>query len=207
MRFRGRAFGDEVRIEFDIMNLGGLKIEDVVDFDISVIKLELRLGSSGITLVGVWEGKVEEAGEAIKAALDEGRKLRERILERIKSRTEHMRRLMRGMGFKEEVVGYGNALRFSKQVGGYEMVITASTLDNRVRVEVYGDERKILSPEIESIFENVELEDTGIEGIEPFDMEGESEEKLVINLEIPDNERSEDRIVKTIKTIENLLMM
>jgi len=202
VRFKGRAFGDEVRIEFEIMSLGGLRIEDLTDFDLSTLKLELRPTASGILVVGVWEGKVEESGKAIKAALEESKRLRERVLERIKSRTEHIRRLMIGMGFKEEVVGYGNALKFTKEVGGYEMVVTASTLDNRVRVEVYGDEGKILSPEMESMFENVELEE-----MEAFDIDGESEERLVINLEIPDNDRSGDQIVNTIKTIENLLMM
>ncbi len=201
MRFKGRAFGDEVRIEFEIMSLGGLRIDDITDFDLSTIKLELRPNPSGLLLVGVWEGKAKDTGDAIRAALEEGRKLRERILDRIRSRTEHLRRLMIGMGFREEVVSYGNALKFSKEVGNYEMVVIASTLDNRARVEVYGEEGKVLSPEIEGMFENVELEE-----METFDMDNDNEERLVINLEIPDSGKSENNIVNTIKTIEHLLM-
>jgi len=202
VKFKGKAFGNLVRIEFDILTLGELKIEDLRDFDVDSLKIELKPTSSGIKVIGIWEGPVEKAGEGIKKALEESYKLREKILNRIRSKTEAIRSTMLQLGFKEAVEGYGSALRFAKKVGPYEIVVVASTTDDVVRVEVYGNEGKILSPELESIFEDVEVEE-----LEIYDFDDGKEERLVINLEIPRNEdRPERKIVEAIKMIENMLM-
>ena len=63
MKFKGKAFGNLVRIEFEILSLSELKIEDLKDFDIETLKIELKPTSSGIKVVGIWEGEVEKAGE------------------------------------------------------------------------------------------------------------------------------------------------
>ncbi|NJD99872.1 hypothetical protein E3E26_08785 [Thermococcus sp. LS1] len=202
VKFKGKAFGNIVRIEFEILTLGELKIDDLRDFDIDSIKIELKPTSSGIKVIGIWEGTVDEAGEGIKKALEESYKLRERILNRIKSKTEAIRSTMRQLGFKEEVEGYGSVIRFIKKVGSYEIVVVASTTDDMVRVEVYGNDKKIISPEIESIFEDVEVEE-----LEIYDLEDTKEDRLVINLEIPKNEEKPERkIVEAIRMIENMLM-
>lgn len=202
VKFKGKAFGNSVRIEFDILTLSELKIDDLRDFDVDSLKIELRPTSSGIRLIGVWEGPVEEAGEGIKKALLESYKLRERILNRIKSKTEAIRGTMRQLGFKEEVEGYGNALRFIKKVGQYSIVVVASTTDDVVRVEVYGNDKKVISPELESIFEDVEVEE-----LEIYDFDEGKEERLVINLEIPKNDdKPEKKIVEAIRMIESMLM-
>lgn len=202
MKFRGKAFGDIVRIEFDILTLGELKIDDLRDFDTSSMRIELKPTSSGIKVIGIWEGTVEEVGEGIKKALRESYKLREKILNRIKSKTEAIRSTMRQLGFKEEVEGYGSIIRFTKKVGAYEIIVVASTTEDIVRVEVYGNDKKIISPELESIFEDVEVEE-----LEVYDFEEGKEERLVINLEIPKNEEKPERkIVEAIKMIENMLM-
>jgi len=202
VKFKGKAFGNLVRIEFDILTLGELKIEDLRDFDIKSIKIELKPTSSGIRVIGIWEGGIEDAGEGIKLALSESYKLREKILNRIKSKTEAIRSTMKQLGFREEVEGYGSVLRFTKKVGVYEIVVMASTTDDVVRVEVYGNDKKIITPEMESIFEDVEVEE-----LEIYDLENEREERLVINLEIPRNEeKPEKRIVEAIRMIENMLM-
>ncbi|WP_048056590.1 hypothetical protein [Thermococcus sp. 4557] len=202
VKFKGKAFGNIVRMEFDILTLSELKIDDLRDFDVDSIKIELKPTSSGIRVTGIWEGTVEEAGEGIKKALLESYKLRERILNRIKSKTEAIRSTMRQLGFKEEVEGYGSALRFVKKVGAYDIVVVASTTDEVVRVEVYGNDKKILSPELESIFEDVEVEE-----LEIYDFEDDKEERLVINLEIPKNEEKPERkIMEAIRMIESMLM-
>lgn len=203
VKFKGKAFGNVVRIEFDILTLGELKIDDLRDFDVDSLKIELKPTSSGIKIIGIWEGPVEKAGEGIKKALEESYKLRERVLNRIKSKTEAIRSTMLQLGFKEDVEGYGNAFRFTKKVGPpYEIVVVASTTDDIVRVEVYGNDKKVLSPELESIFEDVEVEE-----LEIYDFEDSKEERLVINLEIPKNEEKPERkIVEAIKMIENMLM-
>lgn len=202
VKFKGKAFGNVVRIEFDILTLGELKIDDLRDFDVDSLKIELKPTSSGIKIIAIWEGPVEEAGEGIKKALEESYKLRERILNRIRSKTEAIRSTMLQLGFKESVEGYGSALRFVKKVGPYEIVVVASTTDDVVRVEVYGNEGKVLSPELESIFEDVEVEE-----LEIYDFDDGKEERLVINLEIPRNEdKPERKIVEAIKMIENMLM-
>ncbi|WP_297421839.1 hypothetical protein [Thermococcus sp.] len=202
MKFKGKAFGNSVRIEFDILTLSELKIDDLRDFDVDSLKIELRPTSSGIRLIGVWEGPVEEAGEGIKRALFESYRLRERILHRIKSKTEAIRGTMQQLGFHEEVEGYGNALRFIKKVGQYNIVVVASTTDDLVRVEVYGNDKKVISPELESIFEDVEVEE-----LEIYDFDEGKEERLVINLEIPKNdEKPEKKIVEAIRMIESMLM-
>ncbi|NJE29497.1 hypothetical protein E3E38_00305 [Thermococcus sp. 18S1] len=202
VKFKGKAFGNIVRMEFDILTLSELKIDDLRDFDVDSIKIELKPTSSGIRVTGIWEGTVEEAGEGIKKALLESYKLREKILNRIKSKTEAIRSTMRQLGFKEEVEGYGSALRFVKKVGAYDIVVVASTTDDVVRVEVYGNDKKILSPELESIFEDVEVEE-----LEIYDFEDDKEERLVINLEIPKNEEKPERkIMEAIRMIESMLM-
>jgi hypothetical protein len=198
VKFKGKAFGSIVRIEFDVLTLSELKIDDLRDFDVDSIRIELKPTSSGIKIIGIWEGTVEEVGEGIKKALLESYKLRERILNRIKSKTEAIRSTMQQLGFREEVEGYGSALRFIKKVGPYSIVVVASTTDDIVRVEVYGNDKKIISPELESIFEDVEVEE-----LEIYDFEDSKEERLVINLEIPKNEeKPEKKIVEAIKMIE-----
>jgi len=202
VKFKGKAFRNIVRIEFDILTLSELKIDDLRDFDVDSLKIELKPTSSGILVTGIWEGSVEEAGEGIKKALEESYKLRERILSRIKSKTEAIRSTMHQLGFKEEVEGYGSTLRFIKKVGSYNIVVVASTTEDVVRVEVYGNDKKILSPELESIFEDVEVEE-----LEIYDFEDDKEERLVINLEIPKNEEKPERkIVEAISMIESMLM-
>jgi hypothetical protein len=202
VKFKGKAFGSIVRIEFDVLTLSELKIDDLRDFDVDSIRIELKPTSSGIKIIGIWEGTVEEVGEGIKKALLESYKLRERILNRIKSKTEAIRSTMQQLGFREEVEGYGSALRFIKKVGPYSIVVVASTTDDIVRVEVYGNDKKIISPELESIFEDVEVEE-----LEIYDFEDSKEERLVINLEIPKNEeKPEKKIVEAIKMIESMLM-
>lgn len=203
MRFKGRAFGNTARIEFEIMTLGELRVDDIRDFDVDSLRLEFRPTSAGIKIVGIWEGPVDKAGEGIKRALEESAKLRGRIMGRIKAKADSIRSTMLQMGFKEEVVGYGNALRFTKRVGEYEIVVVVSTTDNMVRVEVYGNEGKILGPEIQSIFGDVEVEE-----LEVYDLEDQGNERLVINLEIlKDDERPDRKIAEAIKIIENMLMM
>ncbi|WP_456368728.1 hypothetical protein [Thermococcus sp.] len=202
MKFKGKAFGNLVRVEFDILTLSELKIDDLKDFDVNSLKIELKPTSSGIKIIGIWEGPVESVGESIKKALEESYKLRERILNRIRGKTEAIRSTMLQLGFKEEIEGYGNAFRFTKKVGPYEIVVVASTMDDVVRVEVYGNENKILSPELESIFEDVDVEE-----LEIYDFEDSKEERLVINLEIPKNEEKPERkILEAIRIIENMLM-
>jgi len=202
VKFKGKAFGNFVRMEFEILTLGELKITDLRDFDVDSIKLELRPTSSGIKVIGIWEGEIEEAGEAIKKALVESYKLRERILNGIRSKTEAIRSTMHQLGFKEEVEGYGNVLRFTKKLGAYNVMVVVSTTDDVVRVEVYGNDGKIISPELESIFEDVEIEE-----LEVYDLEDTKEERLVINLEIPKNDdKPGNKIVEAIKMIENMLM-
>ncbi len=203
VKFKGKAFGRNVRIEFDILSLSELKIDDLRDFDTYSLKIELRSTSSGLKVIGVWEGNVEEAGEGIKKALEEGYRLRDKILHRIKTKTEAIRSTMKQLGFKEEVLGYGNMIRFVKKMGDYEVVVMTSTKDDIVRVEVYGNDRKIVGPEVESLFEDVDVEE-----LEVYDLEEEGrEERLVINLEIPrGDEKPEAKIAEAIKMIENMLM-
>jgi len=202
LRFKGRAFGNTVRMEFDILTLSEIKIDDLRDFDVENIKVELKPNASGIKVIGIWEGSVEEAGEGIRRALNESYKLRERILNRIKSKTEAIRSTMQQLGFTEEVEGYGNSLRFVKKVGPYSIVVLASTVEDVVRVEVYGNDKKIISPELESIFEDVEVEE-----LEVYDFDDTKEERLVINLEIPKSEgKPERKIVEAIRMIESMLM-
>ncbi|MDI3474296.1 MAG: hypothetical protein PWQ79_315 [Thermococcaceae archaeon] len=202
VKFKGRVFGNIVRIEFDILTLSELKIDDLRDFDVDSIKLELKPTSSGVKITGVWEGRVDDVENGIKAAIRETQKLRERVLNRIKSRAEAIRSAMKLLGFEENVEGYGSFLRFSKKVGTYEIVVMASTTEDVVRVEVYGNDKKIISPEMENVFEDVEVEE-----LEIYDLDNEKEERLVINLEIPRNEEKPERkIVEAIKMIENMLM-
>jgi hypothetical protein len=202
VKFKGKAFGNVVRIEFDMLTLGELKIDDLRDFDVESLRIELKPTSSGIRIIGIWEGPVEGTGEAIKKALEESYRLRERILNRIRSKTEAIRSTMLSLGFSESVEGYGSALRFTKKVGPYEIVVVASTTDDVVRVEVYGNEGKVISPELESIFEDVEVEE-----LEIYDFDDGKEERLVINLEIPRNDEGPERkIAEAIKMIENMLM-
>ncbi|GAB6101376.1 hypothetical protein JCM16138_05990 [Thermococcus atlanticus] len=203
MKFKGKAFGNTVRIEFDILSLSELKIDDLRDFDTDSLKIELRSTSSGLKVIGVWEGSVDDAGEGIKNALREGYMLRDKILRRIKTKTEAIRATMKQLGFREEVLGYGNLIRFVKKMGDYELVVMTSTKDDIVRVEVYGNDRKIVGPEVEALFEDVDVEE-----LEVYDLEEEGrEERLVINLEIPKgDERPEAKIAEAIKMIENMLM-
>ncbi len=203
VKFKGKAFGNTVRIEFDILSLSELKIDDLRDFDTDSLKIELRSTSSGLKVIGVWEGSVDDAGEGIKNALREGYMLRDKILRRIKTKTEAIRATMKQLGFREEVLGYGNLIRFVKKMGDYELVVMTSTKDDIVRVEVYGNDRKIVGPEVEALFEDVDVEE-----LEVYDLEEEGrEERLVINLEIPKgDERPEAKIAEAIKMIENMLM-
>ncbi len=203
MKFKGKAFGNTVRIEFEILSLSELKIDDLRDFDTDILKIELRSTSSGLKLIGIWEGSVENAGEGIKKALNESYKLKEKILRRIKTKTEAIRATMKQLGFKEEILGYGNLIRFMKKTGNYEIVVITSTKDDIVRVEVYGNDKKIVGPEVESLFSDVDVEE-----LEVYDLEEEGrEERLVINLEIPQgDEKPETKIAEAIKMIENMLM-
>jgi len=203
VKFKGKAFGNTVRIEFEILSLSELKIDDLRDFDTDILKIELRSTSSGLKLIGIWEGSVENAGEGIKKALNESYKLKEKILRRIKTKTEAIRATMKQLGFKEEILGYGNLIRFMKKTGNYEIVVITSTKDDIVRVEVYGNDKKIVGPEVESLFSDVDVEE-----LEVYDLEEEGrEERLVINLEIPQgDEKPETKIAEAIKMIENMLM-
>ncbi|ASJ16776.1 hypothetical protein A3L04_06650 [Thermococcus chitonophagus] len=203
MKFRGSTFGRTVKLEFEILRLGELRIEDLSEFNTSEIKLEIRSTSSGIKLVGIWEGDIEEVGEAIKKAIGESTKLRERILRRMRSKMERIRRALSEMGFNEESLGYGEAIKFTKRIGDYEVAVIVSSRDDLVRVEVYGSNRKILTPELEAFFESVDIEEPEIYEIE----EEGNEEKVVINLELPrSDEKPEKRIAEAVKIIENLLM-
>jgi len=200
LKFKGKAFGNLVRIEFEILSLSELKIEDLKDFDIENLKIELKPTSSGIKIVGIWEGEVEKAGEGIKKALEESYKLRDKILNRMKAKIERIRGVMKKLGFTEEVLGYGNLIKFTKKIGDYEIAVVASSKDDLIRVEVYGNDKKVIGPEIENFFEDVEeLEVYGLD-------EEAQEERLVINLELPEEEVPETKIVEAIKLIESLLM-
>lgn len=202
MKFKGKAFGNLVRIEFEILSLSELKIEDLKDFDIETLKIELKPTSSGIKVVGIWEGEVEEAGEGIKKALEESYKLRDKILNRMKAKIERIRGVMKKLGFAEEVLGYGNLIRFTKRIGDYEIAVIASSKDDLIRVEVYGNDKKVIGPEIENFFEDVDVEELEVYGLD----EEAQEERLVINLELPEEEVPETKIVEAIKLIESLLM-
>ncbi|WP_297490895.1 hypothetical protein [Thermococcus sp.] len=202
MKFKGRVFGETARVEFEIMTLKELRIDDLRDFDVDSLKIELRPTSSGIRVVGVWEGRVELIGQGVKKAIAEAGKLRERIVHRIKARADSIRSAMLQMGFKEELDGYGNTLRFTKRVGEYEIAVVVSTTDNVIRVEIYGNDRKVISPEIQTVFSDVEIED-----MEVYDLEDQHDERLVINLEIEESEeRPERRLLEAIRMIENMLM-
>ncbi|USS41666.1 hypothetical protein NF865_06675 [Thermococcus aggregans] len=202
MKFKGKAFGNLVRIEFEILSVSELKIEDLKDFDIETLKIELRPTSSGIKVVGIWEGEVEKAGEGIKKALEESYKLRDKILNRMKAKIERIRGVMKNLGFEEEVLGYGNLIKFTKKIGDYEIAVVASSKDDLIRVEVYGNDKKIIGPEIENFFEDVDVEELEVYGLD----EDSQEERLVINLELPEEEVPETKIVEAIKLIESLLM-
>ena len=203
VKFKGKAFGDTVRIEFEILRLSELKIDDLRDFDVDSLKIELRSTSSGLKIIGIWEGEIEKAGEGIKKALEESYKLKERLLRKMKAKVDNIRATMKRLGFKEEVMGYGSMIRFTKKVGNYEIVVLTSSKDDIVRVEVYGNDKKIIGPEVESLFEDVDIEE-----LEVYDLEEDGrEERLVINLELPKSEeKPEVKIVEAIKLIENLLM-
>ena len=203
VKFKGKAFGDTVRIEFEILRLSELKIDDLRDFDVDSLKIELRSTSSGLKIIGIWEGEIEKAGEGIKKALEESYKLKERLLRKMKAKVDNIRATMKRLGFKEEVMGYGSMIRFTKKVGSYEIVVLTSSKDDIVRVEVYGNDKKIIGPEVESIFEDVDIEE-----LEVYDLEEDGrEERLVINLELPKSEeKPEVKIIEAIKLIENLLM-
>ncbi|HDH45235.1 MAG TPA: hypothetical protein ENG66_07645 [Thermococcus sp.] len=202
MKFKGKAFGNLVRIEFEILNLSELKIEDLKDFDIETLKIELKPTSSGIKVVGIWEGEVEKAGEGIQKALEESYKLRDKILNRMKAKIERIRGVMKKLGFAEEVLGYGNLIKFTKRIGDYEITVVASSKDDLIRVEVYGNDKKVIGPEIENFFEDVDVEELEVYGLD----EEAQEERLVINLELPEEEVPETKIVEAIKLIESLLM-
>jgi len=202
LKFKGKAFGNLVRIEFEILSLSELKIEDLKDFDIETLKIELKPTSSGIKVVGIWEGEVEKAGEGIKKALEESYKLRDKILNRMKAKIERIRGVMKKLGFAEEVLGYGNLIRFTKRIGDYEIAVIASSKDDLIRVEVYGNDKKVIGPEIENFFEDVDVEELEVYGLD----EEAQEERLVINLELPEEEVPETKIVEAIKLIESLLM-
>lgn len=106
-------------------------------------------------------------------------------------------------GFKEDVEGYGNVFCFIKKVGFYEIVVVVLMIDDIVCVEVYGNDKKVFSFELESIFEDVEVEE-----FEIYDFEDSKEERFVINFEILKNEEKfERKIVEVIKMIENMLMV
>lgn len=203
LRFRGKTFGKNVRIEFEILTLSELQIEDLGDFDVKNLKIELRSTSSGLKLIGIWEGKVENAGEGIKRALEESYKLKDRLLKRMRTKMESIRSTMNRLGFREEILGYGNLIKFTKKVGDYEIVVLASARDDSIRVEVYGNDRKIITPEVEALFEDVDIEE-----LEAYDLESErQEERLVINIELPKGEeKPEKKIAEAIRLIENLLM-
>jgi hypothetical protein len=202
LKFKGKAFGNLVRIEFEILNLSELKIEDLRDFDVENLKIELKPNSSGIKIIGIWEGEVEKAGEGIKKALEESYKLREKILNRMKAKIERIRGVMKKLGFTEEVLGYGNMIKFTKKIGDYEIAVVASSKDDLIRVEVYGNDKKVISPEIENFFEDVDVEELEVYGLD----EETQEERLVINIELPEEEVPETKIVETIRLIESLLM-
>ncbi|MCD6559958.1 hypothetical protein DRN43_02975 [Thermococci archaeon] len=203
MKFKGKTFGNNVRIEFEILTLGELKIDDLRDFDVESINLELRSTSSGLKVIGIWEGEIEQVGEGMRKAVEEAYNLRDRIIRKMKSRIESLRATLKKLGFREEVMDYGNYIRFRKKLGDYELVVLTSTRNENVRLEIYGNDRKIITPEVEALFEDVDIEE-----LEMYDFEEEKrEERLVINIEIPkDDEKPEKKIVEAIKIIENLLM-
>ncbi|CAB50019.1 Hypothetical protein PAB1634 [Pyrococcus abyssi GE5] len=203
VKFKGATFGRLVRIEFEILRLGELKIDDLSEFNTSEIKLEVRSTSSGIKLVGIWEGDIERVGEAIKKALEESMKLREKLLRKMRSKVERIRKTLIEMGFKEESMGYGDVVRFMKKIGEYEVAIIVSSRDDFVRVEVYGGNRKLLAPELEAFFESVDIEE-----LEIYDVDEEGrEERVVINLELPKtDDKPEKRIAEAVKVLENILM-
>ncbi|AEH24289.1 hypothetical protein [Pyrococcus yayanosii] len=203
MKFRGSTFGNSVRIEFEILRLGELKIDDLSDFDTDEIKLEIRSSTSGLKLIGIWEGDIERVGEGIKKALEESAKLREKLLRRMKNKVERIRKALTEMGFREESMSYGDVVRFTKKVGDYEIAILVSSRDDVVRVEVYGNNRKLLTPELETLFEDVNVEE-----LELYDIEEEGkEERVIINLELPKtDEKPEKRIAEAIEILENILM-
>ena len=203
LKFKGKTFGENVRVEFEILTLGELKIDDLRDFDVRSIKLELRSTSSGLKVIGIWEGEINDVGEGMKKAVEEAYKLRERVIKKMKSRIENLRVTLRKLGFKEEVIDYGSYVRFTKKVGSYDLVVLASTRSENIRLEIYGNDRKVITPEVEALFEDVDIEE-----LELYDFDDEKqEERLVINIEIPrDEEKPEKKIVETIKIIENLLM-
>ncbi|AEC52699.1 hypothetical protein PNA2_1783 [Pyrococcus sp. NA2] len=203
VKFKGSTFGKFVRLEFEILRLGELKIDDLSEFNTKEIKLEIRATSSGIKLVGIWEGEISEVGEAIKKALEESASLRERLLRKMKSKIERIRKTLIEMGFKEEPMGYGEVVRFIKKIGDYEVAIMVSSKDDIVRVEVYGKNKKLLAPELESFFESVDIEELDVYEV---DEEGR-EERVVINLELPKTEeKPEKRIIEAVKVLENILM-
>jgi len=203
LKFKGKTFGNNVRIEFEILTLGELKIDDLRDFDVESINLELRSTSSGLKVIGIWEGEIEQVGEGMRKAVEEAYNLRDRIIRKMKSRIESLRATLKKLGFREEVMDYGNYIRFRKKLGDYELVVLTSTRNENVRLEIYGNDRKIITPEVEALFEDVDIEE-----LEMYDFEEEKrEERLVINIEIPkDDEKPEKKIVEAIKIIENLLM-
>ncbi|RLF79155.1 hypothetical protein DRN32_05570, partial [Thermococci archaeon] len=59
-----------------------------------------------------------------------------------------------------------------------------------------------IGPEIENFFEDVDVEELEVYGLD----EEAQEERLVINLELPEEEVPETKIVEAIKLIESLLM-
>ncbi|HII61835.1 hypothetical protein [Pyrococcus horikoshii] len=203
MKFKGATFGRLVKLEFEILRLGELKIDDISEFNTKDIKLEIRATSSGIKLIGVWEGDISEVGEAIKRALDESMKLRERLLRKMRNKVERIRKTLTEMGFSEESIGYGDAIRFTKRIGEYEVAIVVSSRDDIVRVEVYGGNKKLLAPELEAFFESVDIEE-----LEIYDVDEDGrEERVVINLELPKtDEKPEKRIIEAVKVLENILM-
>jgi len=203
VKFKGATFGRLVKLEFEILRLGELKIDDISEFNTKDIKLEIRATSSGIKLIGVWEGDISEVGEAIKRALDESMKLRERLLRKMRNKVERIRKTLTEMGFSEESIGYGDAIRFTKRIGEYEVAIVVSSRDDIVRVEVYGGNKKLLAPELEAFFESVDIEE-----LEIYDVDEDGrEERVVINLELPKtDEKPEKRIIEAVKVLENILM-
>ncbi|AFK22537.1 hypothetical protein [Pyrococcus sp. ST04] len=203
MKFKGTTFGRNVKLEFEILRLNELRIEDLSEFKTDEIKLEIRATSSGIKLVGIWEGDIERVGEIIKKAVEESMRLRGKLVKKIRNKIERIRKTLRDMGFKEESLGYGEAMKFTKKIGEYNVSIIVSSKNDFVRVEVYGMNKKILTPELEAFFESVDIEESEI-----FEIEEEgNEEIVVINLELPKtDEKPEKRIAEAVKILENILM-
>jgi len=198
MKFRGTVSRDTIRLEFTILTVGELKIIDLRDFDTSTLSLEIKPTPSGIKLIGYWVGPVEKAGEIIVKAVEESKKVKDKILERIRARVESIRSLMASLGFKEEIVEYGSSLRFTKTLGDYTIVLVASTIDDSINVEVYGGDGKAIVPQLELMFDNVDIEQQEIYELD------ETSEKLVIS--VSTTEEGEKKIVETIKMLENILM-